>query len=41
MKKAVFPNGVSFSISDDQARKIRFIQDCFRKTSNYAAKSNS
>lgn len=29
---AKFPNGYSFEISEEQAKKIRFIQECIRKT---------
>lgn len=29
--KAKFPNGLSFEISEEQAQKIRFIQECIRK----------
>lgn len=32
MKKAIFPNGTTIDITDDQAKKILFIQDCIKKS---------
>lgn len=30
--RAKFPNGFEFQISEEQAKKIRFIQQCIRST---------
>ena len=29
--KAMFPNGYQFDITEDQAKKIKFIQRCIRE----------
>lgn len=36
--KAVFPNGLSFDITEEQARKVKFIQECIRKQRSSSGK---